>query len=85
MSFEIGDVVVLKSGGPTLTVKETGSEGVTCLWYADDEEEFRTAILPAACLIAIDGEEGDEGDKDEDEENDDEEDEEADEAKERVG
>ncbi|MDJ1159323.1 DUF2158 domain-containing protein [Chelatococcus sp. SYSU_G07232] len=53
MSFEIGDVVMLKSGGPTLTVAEIAIGGVSCVWYAEDEDNFRTAVLPAACLIGV--------------------------------
>ncbi len=39
MSFEPGDVVQLKSGGPAMMVKEIGTlpyreeEGVWCIWF----------------------------------------------------
>lgn len=34
MSFKIGDVVKLKSGGPDMTVTYTGSDGkLDCTWF----------------------------------------------------
>jgi uncharacterized protein YodC (DUF2158 family) len=31
--FRTGDVVQLKSGGPSLTVLEVKGEAVTCIWF----------------------------------------------------
>lgn len=71
MGFSIGDVVMLKSGGPALTVSEIAEAGITCVWYADAEENFRSTILPADCLVPVDmGDEEDEDDEDEDDETD---------------
>ncbi|MGV6872667.1 YodC family protein [Pseudochelatococcus sp. B33] len=70
MSFTVGDVVMLKSGGPALTVTGVGSEGVTVVWYADSEDNFRTTLLPPETLILFDDE--DELDLDDQEEEDDE-------------
>ncbi|GGC92166.1 YodC family protein [Chelatococcus reniformis] len=64
MSFQVGDVVMLKSGGPALTVAEVAEAGVTCVWYADSDDNFRSTVLAAACLVAFD----DEDDEDEDDE-----------------
>lgn len=91
MAFEPGDVVMLKSGGHSMTVVSVGDEDVDCLWVSDDGELFRQSI-PTVALTAVEifgGEEtehaeeqadeveGDEEDEDENEkEEDDDEDEE---------
>ncbi|MGB0658896.1 MAG: DUF2158 domain-containing protein [Mangrovicoccus sp.] len=31
--FETGDVVVLKSGGPHMTVKKVEDDAVRCVWF----------------------------------------------------
>jgi uncharacterized protein YodC (DUF2158 family) len=33
MNFAMGDVVELKSGGPTMTIEHVGQAEVTCVWY----------------------------------------------------
>lgn len=77
MSFTVGDVVMLKSGGPALTVTQVGSEGVTVVWYADSEDNFRTTLLPPETLILFDDEDDlDLDDQDDDEDGDEDEDEE---------
>jgi uncharacterized protein YodC (DUF2158 family) len=49
MKFQIGDVVVLKSGGPAMTVADlTEDGGVICIWF--DGKEQRRAVFPAATL-----------------------------------
>ncbi len=53
-SFEIGSVVMLKSGGPSLTVTKVEKAGITVMWYAEKSEEFKTALLPASVLFAVD-------------------------------
>lgn len=74
MSFTVGDVVMLKSGGPALTVTEVGGENVTVVWYADSEDNFRTTQLPPETLILFDDEDDldldDEEDEDDEEEGD---------------
>lgn len=76
MSFTVGDVVMLKSGGPALTVSAVGSEGVTVVWYADSEDNFRTTLLVPETLVLFDDEddldleEGDEEDEDDEDEDD---------------
>ena len=57
MTFSIGDVVMLKSGGPALTITEVSPEGITVVWYADSEDNFRTPLLPPETLILFDDEE----------------------------
>lgn len=50
MKCEAGDVVVLRSGGPSMTVVKVEGETVHCIWFTADEN-VRTAELP---LIALD-------------------------------
>ena len=33
MTFEIGDVVTLKSGGPSMTIDGVMENGVRCIWF----------------------------------------------------
>jgi uncharacterized protein YodC (DUF2158 family) len=72
VTFEPGDVVTLKSGGPTMTVIGVKEDGVQCMWYAEAPDEVKTAVVPAICVekaTAFVYE-----DEDEDEENDDDDD-----------
>jgi len=72
VTFEPGDVVTLKSGGPTMTVIGVKEDGVQCMWYAEASDEVKTAVVPTICVekaTAFVYE-----DEDEDEENDDDED-----------
>jgi uncharacterized protein YodC (DUF2158 family) len=52
MAFEPGDVVMLKSGGHSMTVVSVGDEDVDCLWVSDDGELFRQSI-PAVALTVV--------------------------------
>ncbi|MDD3798428.1 MAG: DUF2158 domain-containing protein [Novosphingobium sp.] len=49
MEIEIGSVVMLKSGGPAMTVKSTFGATVTCVWQDSDgklnEAAFDQALL----------------------------------------
>ncbi|HUB65159.1 MAG TPA: DUF2158 domain-containing protein [Methylocella sp.] len=68
LSFEPGDVVALKSGGPAMTVIGVKEEGVQCVWYAEAADEVKTGVVPAIALekaIAFD-EVDDDGDEDDD-------------------
>ncbi|MBF0559676.1 MAG: DUF2158 domain-containing protein [Nitrospirae bacterium] len=38
--MKVGDLVVLKSGGPPMTVENVGSDNIKCVWFAGDEEKF---------------------------------------------
>jgi uncharacterized protein YodC (DUF2158 family) len=49
-TFEPGDVVTLKSGGPTMTVIGVKEDGVQCMWYAEASDEVKTAVVPAICV-----------------------------------
>ena len=56
MKFAVGDVVMLKSGGPALTIANASAESVTVIWYADSEDNFRTTQLPVDALVLFDEE-----------------------------
>lgn len=48
MSFQTGDIVVLKSGGPEMTVDFIVDTDVTCNWFSDNKlhnETFNEASL----------------------------------------
>ncbi len=56
MEFKIGDLVQLKSGGPTMTIigmvpSDYNPTAMICMWYVGDErkrEEFAPATLKKA-------------------------------------
>lgn len=52
-SFEPGDTVQIKSGGPLMTVVKAGSTEVTCLWFSEQSGEVKTATLPAIALDKV--------------------------------
>ncbi len=50
-TYQIGDTVVLLSGGPLMTVSETRGDRVTCIWFAADET-LCSAEIPFVCIEA---------------------------------
>ena len=49
-SFNTGDIVQLKSGGPTMTVvKNEDTYGITCKWFAG--KKLEGGRFPAGALI----------------------------------
>src|SRR5271154_5884626 len=79
MAFAPGDVVILKSGGHSMTVVAVGEADIDCLWTGDDGELFRQSI-PLVALTIVEGAADDaEAEEDEDEDKDDEDDEDDDE------
>ncbi len=36
--FKVGDVVILKSGGPDMTISTVSDDGVHCIWFKDDNQ-----------------------------------------------
>jgi len=55
-SFNVGDKVQLKSGGPFMTVESVetfgNSDTVECVWFNNDDESHRES-LPAAALKKV--------------------------------
>lgn len=54
-SFKVGDVVLLKSGGPSMTVSHVAPDGsLLCVWFPDQSsvktasELFVAAVLQSA-------------------------------------
>lgn len=79
MTYNAGDVVMLKSGGQALTVASVEADEVTCLWIGEEGDLFREKI-PAVALAPLDLEEDEtESHDDEPSEDGDDEDEEEDE------
>jgi uncharacterized protein YodC (DUF2158 family) len=66
MTFEPGQVVMLKSGGQLMTVVASEEEDVDCVWIGDEGNLFRESI-PAAALISVKSDDDDLEDEDEDE------------------
>lgn len=54
-----GDVVILRSGGPTMTVTSILADLASCVWFAEDEEAFRFEELPTVALVAVGFDDGD--------------------------
>lgn len=80
--FSAGDVVQVKSGGPALTVLSHDDKGVRCLFFSDEQGEFRETVIPAFALdLYVEAEFDDEDDAsaDLDDEDDDEDEDEDDE------
>jgi len=74
MAFAPGDIVQLKSGSPALTVVTASETEVSVVWYAEEDDAFRTHTLPVIALekleIADFEDEGEEEDDEEDEDED---------------
>lgn len=48
-AFQPGDVVRLKSGGPTMTVAViTDRGGIRCTWFPSDEKAMRDTFNPTS-------------------------------------
>lgn len=75
MKFSKGDVVIVKSGGPALTVVDVDDDEVKCLYFAEELGEFKKTTLPAFVLESYEEEEEEEEEDEEDEEEEEEEDE----------
>ncbi|WGT63042.1 YodC family protein [Variovorax paradoxus] len=42
MTIEVGDVVILKSGGETMTVQEVDGTDISCVWMIKGEVKAAT-------------------------------------------
>jgi uncharacterized protein YodC (DUF2158 family) len=68
MTFNAGDVVMLKSGGQALTIASVEEDVATCIWIGEEGDLFRDTI-PFVALTSIElGDEEEEDDNDGDEE-----------------
>jgi len=67
MSYSAGDIVVLKSGGPAMTVVAANDENIECIWMSEVGELARETI-PAIALEAVEVDEEDDEDEDEEDE-----------------
>ncbi|QCK88319.1 DUF2158 domain-containing protein [Phreatobacter aquaticus] len=71
MSFEAGDVVMLKSGGQPMTIASIDADEALCLWMGEEGDLFRERLPSLALIAIIDDEEGpEEAEEDEDGEED---------------
>lgn len=68
MTFNAGDVVMLKSGGQALTVAAVEDGEATCLWIGEEGDLFRERI-PLVALTGLE-EDGPEDEEDEEDEED---------------
>ena len=73
MSIKPGDVVLLKSGGPLMTVVSVDEDEIGCVWIGDDGEPFRETFPPVAVDLAESDREKDDDEDDEDDDEDDDE------------
>ena len=53
-AFQPGDVVILKSGGPRMTVDAAGDEQCECAWF-NDSGSFERNTFAIASLRAVNG------------------------------
>jgi len=74
MAFELGEVVMLRSGGQLMTVVAIDEEDIDCVWIGGEGHFFRESI-PAAALVAVRPDEEDLEDESDDEDEPDDEDE----------
>lgn len=53
-TFQVGDVVQLKSGGPEMTVIDNRPDGskVECMWFVPNDEA-RTQSISSVALMAV--------------------------------
>ena len=72
MELKAGDVVILKSGGPALTVAEVTNELVECVWIGEEGDLFREKLPASVLEVAHIDTSDDEDEQDEDEESQDE-------------
>ena len=49
--FKTGDVVILKSGGPSMTVEQVSEDSVLCAWF-DKYEKKNGSFPPDALTLA---------------------------------
>ena len=55
MTFKVGDVVILKSGSPPMTVTAVEGDQVTCVWFehVGTKNQKKSGTFPATTLKAM--------------------------------
>lgn len=66
MDYSAGSIVVLKSGGPAMTVVSATETDIECVWMNDVGELSRETI-PAIALEAVEAEDEEADDEDDEE------------------
>ena len=51
IAFQPGTIVMLKSGGPAMTVASAEKDLVRCVWHAETTGQIHEFTLPSACLV----------------------------------
>lgn len=51
--YKAGDIVKLKSGGPSMTVDKINNNKVSCVWFKD--ERLKTAVFRKDTLELVEG------------------------------
>lgn len=57
MNMKIGDIVYLKSGGPTMIVKTINDDDVTCLWFNLNDELQKAKFIQQILVLKTEGNE----------------------------
>jgi len=52
-NVKIGDIVMLNSGGPTMTVAKLGRKKVLCSWFTNDCESYSCEYDYAVVRVAL--------------------------------
>ena len=60
MTFNKGDIVQLKAGGPAMIVTGQTGETTQLLWYGEMTDDIKTGSVPTFCLVEAEIEEADE-------------------------
>lgn len=55
--FELGDVVRLKSGGPSMTVVGKREGYLLCMWYVEEEHAMSSTDFIPECLVHVENKE----------------------------
>jgi uncharacterized protein YodC (DUF2158 family) len=50
MTFKVGDTVILRSGGPRMTVESNDGDAVKCVWF--EKTKAHRGTFPSAALAA---------------------------------
>ncbi len=51
--FKVGDIVKLKSGGPSMTVVVAKGGKVRCFWFVEPDPKRRAGTFPVASIEPV--------------------------------